>query len=140
VDLGAAFVADEQAAELVEPGEGPLDNPADAAEPGAVLGLAAGDDRSDPSLPKLAPVALAVVAAIADQLVGPPAPPADTAADGGDPVEEPDQLGDIVAVAAGEREGERDPALVDNQVVFGAQPSTVDRARTRLAAPLFACI
>jgi hypothetical protein len=44
-----------------------------------------------------------------------------------------------MAVAAGECVGERDPALVDDQVVFGAQPSTVDRARARLGAPLFAC-
>jgi hypothetical protein len=37
VDLGAAFVADEQALEVVEPGEGAFDDPAEAAEAGAVL-------------------------------------------------------------------------------------------------------
>ena len=50
VDLVAAVVADEQSFEVVEPGEGALDDPADAAEPGAVLGLAAGDLRRDAAL------------------------------------------------------------------------------------------
>ena len=140
MDLGAAFVADEQAAELVQPGEGALYDPAEAAEAGAVLGCAAGDHRFDSSLAELAPVAAEVVAAIADELVGSAARPADGPAHGRYPVEERDHLGDIVAIAAGKGEGERDAALVDDQVVFGAQPSTVNRARARLGAPLFACM
>ena len=50
MDLVAAVVADEQPLEVVEPGEGALDDPAGAAEPGAVLGLAAGDLGLDPRL------------------------------------------------------------------------------------------
>ena len=50
MDLGAAVVADEQSFELVEPGEGALDDPAVAAKPGAVLGLAAGDLGFDAAL------------------------------------------------------------------------------------------
>ena len=79
-----------------------------------------------------------VVAAIADELVGAAARPADEPTHGWYPVDEREQLGDIVAVAAGEGEDERDAALVDDQVVFGAQPSTVNRALARLGAPLFA--
>ena len=45
MDVVAAVGADEEAAAVVEPGEGALDDPAVAAEPGAVLGLAAGDQR-----------------------------------------------------------------------------------------------
>jgi Tol biopolymer transport system component len=51
VDVCAAVVADEQPLELVEPGEGALDHPADASEPGAVLGLASCDLGLDPALP-----------------------------------------------------------------------------------------
>ena len=123
----------------MEPGEGALDDPAVAAQAGAVLGLAAGDDRCDPSLSQLPAVALGVVAAVAEELVGSAARSTDEAAHGRHSVEQWDQLGDVVAVAAGEREGERDAALVDDQVVFGAQPSTVNRAGARLAAPFFAC-
>jgi hypothetical protein len=43
VDLVAAVVADEQPLEVVQPGEGALYNPADAAQAGAVLGLAPRD-------------------------------------------------------------------------------------------------
>jgi hypothetical protein len=45
VDLGAAVVADEEPFELVQPGEGALDDPAVAAKAGAVLDSAAGDFR-----------------------------------------------------------------------------------------------
>jgi hypothetical protein len=64
VDLGAAVVADEQPLELVQPGEGALDNPPVAAESGAVLGVAAGDLGSDPALAQLASLRLVVVGAV----------------------------------------------------------------------------
>jgi hypothetical protein len=123
----------------VQPGEGALDDPAVAAETGAVLALAAGDDWFDPALPELSAVAGVVVAAVCDQLVGSAAWPTDRPAHRWHSVDERDQLSDVVAVAAGEREGERDPGLVDEEVVFGAQPSSVNRALARLGAPLFAC-
>jgi hypothetical protein len=56
VDLVAAVVADEQSLEVMQPGEGALDDPADAAEPGAVLGLTAGDLGADAATTELAPV------------------------------------------------------------------------------------
>jgi hypothetical protein len=114
VDVGSAVVADEQAAVLVEPGEGALDHPAEAAEAGAVFGLAARDHRFDPSQSELATMGSGVVAAIADELVGAAARAADPAADVRHAVDEREQLGDVVAVAAGEREREREPALVDD--------------------------
>ena len=138
MDVGASVVADEQSLELVQPGEAALDDPAVAAEPGAVPGLAASDERLDPSPPKFSAVVVGVVAAIADKLVGSATRPADDPAHGRYPLDEREQLGDVVAVAAGEGAGERDSALVDDQVVLGAQPSAVNRARARLCAPLFA--
>ena len=47
VDVVAAFVADAQAAVLVQPGDRALDDPALAAEPGAVTALGPGDLRLD---------------------------------------------------------------------------------------------
>ena len=123
----------------MEPGEGALDDPAVAAQAGAVLGLAAGNDRCDPSLSQLPAVALGVVAAVAEELVGSAARSTEDAAHGRHSVEQWDQLGNVVTVAASEREGKRGAALVDDQVVLGAQPSTVNRARARLGAPFFAC-
>ena len=139
MDLGAAVVADEQSLELVEPGEGALDDPAGVAEAGAVVGLAAGDLGFDPALPELAAVLVVVVAAVGSKTIRPPARTADASADGWDALEQRDQLGDVVAVAAGERPGQREPGRVDQEVVLGAASAAIDRARARRGAPLFAC-
>jgi len=57
VDFVAAVVADEESFELVEPGECPFDDPAVAAEAGAVIGAAAGDFGCDAAAAELAAVA-----------------------------------------------------------------------------------
>jgi hypothetical protein len=139
VDVGAAVVADEQPLELVQPGEGALDDPAVATEAGAVLGVAAGDLGSDPAPAQLASLRLVVVGAVGGEPVGPAARAPDASAHGGHGLQQRDQLGDIVAVAAGERPGERDPARVDQEMVLGAVSGPVNRARARLGAPFFAC-
>ena len=112
MDVVAAVGADEQASAVVEPGEGALDDPAVAAESGTVLCLAAGDDRLDAALPDEAAVLVVVVAAVGDQRPRSPSRPTDPAADGRYSVEQLEQLGDVVAVAAGERPGKRDAAAV----------------------------
>ena len=124
---------------MVQPGEGALDDPAGTAEPGAVLGLAARDLRLDPALPKQATVLVVVVAAIGGHALGPLPRPADASTHSRDGVEQRDQLGDVVAVAAGERPGERDPARVDQEVMLGSSPAAINRARARRGAPFFAC-
>ena len=50
-------------------------------------------------------------------------------------VEQRQQLGDVVAVAAGQRDGERDAGGVDEQVVLGARAGTIDRGRPRQEPP-----
>ena len=139
MDLVAAVVADEQPFELVQPGEGAFDDPAVAAEPGAVLGAAAGDLRGDAAAAELATVALVVVAAVGGHPVGPSAWPADLAAHRRHTVDERDQLGDVMAVAAGDRPGKRDPGRVYEKVMLRAVSGSINRARARLGAPFFAC-
>src|SRR6266542_5951507 len=123
----------------MEPGEGALDDPAVAAEAGAVLGLAAGDLRDDAALAVLAAVAVVVVTAVGADTLGSLPGPTDLAAHRRDTIDERDQLGDVVAVAAGERPGERDPLPLDQEVVLGAVSGSINRARARLGAPFFAC-
>jgi hypothetical protein len=123
----------------VEPGEGAFDDPAVAAEAGAVFGLAPRDDRLDASLPDEPPVLIVVVAAVGDQRPWSASWATDPAADGRHSVEQLEQLRDVVAVAAGERPRERDTAAVYEQVVLAAATAPVDRARTCLGAPFFAC-
>ena len=139
MDVLVAVVADEQPLEVVQPGEGALDDPAVAAEPGTVLCLAAGDHGLDPSLPNLAAVLVVVIAAVGDQTVGTATRPADAATHGRHGVEQRDQLSDVVAVAAGQAPGEWEAAAVDEEVMLGARPAAIDRAWTGLAAPFFAC-
>jgi len=139
VDVGAAVVADEESFELVEPGEGALDDPAVAAKPGAVLGLAPGDLRGDAAPAKLAAAVLVVVASVGADAIGSAARPADLAPDRRHPVDKRDQLGAVMAVAAGERPGERDPGRVYKEMVLGAVSGSINRARARLGAPFFAC-
>ncbi len=62
MDAVAATGADQQSAVVMQPGEGALDDPAVAAEPGAVLGLAPGDERLDATLPDESAVLVVVVA------------------------------------------------------------------------------
>lgn len=138
VDLVAAVVADEQSFEVMQPGEGAFDDPADASEPGTVLGLASRDQGSDAALADEPAVLVVVVAAVGDELVGTAAGSADDAAHGRHRVKERDQLGDVVAVAAGYRVGERDPRRVDEEMVLGAGSAPVHRARARFGAPFFA--
>ncbi len=90
MDLGAAVVADEQPLELVQPGEGALDNPAGAAEPGAVPGLAPRDLGFDAAPAELAAMTGVVVGAVGGQALGAPSWSADRPADGRDTVEERD--------------------------------------------------
>jgi hypothetical protein len=104
-----------------------------------VLGLAARDLRFDPPLAELAPVLVVVVAAVGSDTVGPLPGPADLAAHRRDTVDERDQLGYVVAVAARDRPGERDPGRVDQEVVLRPVSGSVNRARARRGAPFFAC-
>jgi transposase len=49
------------------------------------------------------------------------------------------QLGHVVPVPAGQHDGERDPGVVDDQVVRGAGMAAVDRRRADMVPPLSAC-
>jgi hypothetical protein len=120
VDLGVAFVAGPEAAEVVQVREATLDDPALAAEAGSVLGAAAGDHGLDAARPQQSAVLVVVIAAVGEQAVGLAAGPAGLARDraGVQRVQERQQLRDVVAVAARERDGQRDAAGVDEQVVF----------------------
>jgi hypothetical protein len=80
-----------------------------------------------------------VVASVGDQRLRPASRATDAAAHGRHPVEQFEQLGDIVAVAAGERPGKRDATAVYEQMVLAAASAAVNRAGTRFRAPFFAC-
>jgi hypothetical protein len=80
-----------------------------------------------------------VVAAVGEEPLGSPTRPAGAPAHGRHPLEQVEELGNVVAVCAGERPGERDAAGVYEEMVLAAAPAAVDRARPCLGAPFFAC-
>jgi hypothetical protein len=104
-----------------------------------VLGLAARDLRSDGTLPELAAASVVVVATVGAETIGSAPWPPDLAPDRRDTVEERNQLGAVMAVAAGEHPGERDPGRVYEKVMLRAVSGSINRARARLGAPFFAC-
>ncbi len=81
---------------------------------------APGDDRFDPACPEQATVLVVVIATIGEHDVGLLAGPAPLAryGSGVQLIEQRQELGDVVAVAATQRERERDPGGVDQQVVL----------------------
>jgi hypothetical protein len=85
-----------------------------------VFDAAAGDDGFDSSGPEQAAVLVVVIAAVGQDEVGLLARPAGLAGDrsGVEILQQRDQLGDVVAVTAGQRDGQRNAAGVDEQVVL----------------------
>jgi hypothetical protein len=80
-----------------------------------------------------------VVAAVGGHPLGPSARPTDLAANGRYPLDKRDELGDVVAVPAGDRPGERDPGRVYEKMMLRAVSGSINRARARRGAPFFAC-
>jgi hypothetical protein len=123
----------------MQPREGALDDPAHAAETGAVLGLAASDLRADAASTELAAVLVVVVATISGDLVWTLPRPAGLAAHRRHTVDQRDQLRDVIAIAASNPPGERNPGRVYEKVMLGAVSGSINRARARRGAPFFAC-
>ena len=140
MDVVAYLPADPQAAEPVQVGERAFHDPALGAESGAVFGAPAGDDRLHAEIPDQAAVLVVVVVAVAQHHVraapGRPRLPRT----GGNRLKQWDQLGDVVAVAAGQGSGERDAGGVGDQVMFAARPTPIDGASSGLGSPFNARI
>ena len=129
------FPAHPQSAEAVQPGKGPLDHPPVNSQTRAVLGAAPRDSGHDAAGTNLLAVAVVVVAAVGVEGERSAAGPADPATNRRHGVEKRQELGDIVAVATRQDDGERGAVSVGDQVVLGAGPAPVDRRRARVAPP-----
>ena len=68
MQVGAYLVADAESLELVEPGEGALDDPAGLPQAGTMGCALAGDLRCDAAGPEQAAVFVVVVAAVGEKL------------------------------------------------------------------------
>lgn len=138
VDVGSTFPADTKSFEAVEPGEGALDHPSVGTQAAPMRCAAAGDDGQDQTGSDLVAVGVVVIAAVREYRLRLVARPPGPAADWWDGIEQGHELGDIVAVAAREDDGERGAVSVGDQVVLGAGPSPVNWRRACLEPPFSA--
>ena len=127
MQIGSALVTGAQALEGVQPGKAAFDDPAGAPEAGAVGDAASCNPRGDTSRAQLPPVLVVVVATIGEQLPRLAPWPAASSPDRWHGVDQEDQLGDVVAVAAGQGDCQRNAAGVADQVVLAAGTAAVDR-------------
>ena len=138
MEVESSFPADREALELVEQGEGLLDDVTELAQTLDVRAGLAGDDRQDPALAQLPAVGVAVVALVAEQGVGAFAGTARSAGDRWDAVDQGQGLGYIVDVGGSGDDVERSAVPITDQMMFAAVLGPVDRRRAGRLAPFFA--
>jgi len=126
VEIGASLVAGAEPFELVQPGEGALDHPAHLAQSGTVGDATSGDQGLDAALVQQAAVLVEVVAPVGIQTPGPAAGTSPQSLDWRDRVEQGQELGDVMPVAASESDGQRGAVLVNDQVMLRARTGAVD--------------
>lgn len=120
MNVGASFVAHAQSAVLVHPAQGPFDDPPCRAEAAAVDHASHWNQRSNATRPQPACIGLAAIAGIALHAVGAPPRLSTPAAHARNRVDESWQECAVVAVGSADQCGQRNPAGIRDEIVFGA--------------------
>jgi len=118
VQLGVTLIAGAQTAEVVQPCEGALDDPPLGAQARAMLDATPGDRWLDTARSERPTVLGMVIAAVGEQPLGSPAGSSGLASDRADPIEQREQLGDVIALAASECDPQRDAVSVGDQMML----------------------
>jgi len=135
MEIVPPFVADAQASELMQPGDGALDHPAEETQSTAMRCASAGQHRRDALRAQLAAVGLRIVGAIAlDRLRTLPGA-AHLAVDGRNGLHERDELGDVVPIGLRQSDGQGNAAAIRKEVVLAPQLPSIRRIRTRFFPP-----
>lgn len=138
IEIGMAFIADDQSSELVDPCERLLDDPSVLSEVAAAFDAAPCDAGRDGAGAQIAAATVEVVSLVGVQPGGPFAGPTALVAHGMDGVGDIGQRHAVVAVGSGQDKGERDAVAVDHDVAFCARLAAVGRVRPCRVAPLLA--
>ena len=138
MNVAATFAADAEPFELVEPADGPFDDPSRLAQPAAVCDPAMGDDGLDASLPQLRLVRPGVVRPVRLGARRSEARPSSLTLERWDGVDERKELGDVMIIRSSERDHQRDALRFGEDVVLAARPGAVGRVRSRLGPPFSA--
>ncbi len=135
MDIGAAFVADGQAAKPMQPGDGPLNDPPTHAEAAAMRRAAARQDGGNAARAEAVAMRLRIVPAVTLQRVRLPAGPTAPPPHGGQRVHHRVELRDVVDVRCRYLRHEGDAARVGDDVVFGALLAAIGWVRSSFFPP-----
>lgn len=141
MQVGVPFVAHQEAAVAVQPGEGALDHPAVAPQLLAGLDAPAGDARGDMAAAQQAAVLCGIVALVSVQFArsaAGPTPASTRWPQGRERIDEALQDGALVDVGGGDEQRQWGAAPFGYQMVLAARPAPIGRIRPRRSAPLFA--
>ncbi len=138
MDVGAALVADGQAAEAVEPGQRALDDPAVPAEPVPALDTPPSNARFDVT-PAAGPAAgRIIISLVGVQLIGSAAGSSGGTPDRRDGIECGFEHQAVVPVGRAQQAGQRRAPAVNHNMALRARFATIGRVRADFLAPLLA--
>ena len=138
MDVGAALIADGQAAVLAQPGQGALHDPTVATQARAALHPFARDAHLDAAPAQGAPTARRVVRLVRVQLVRALAWPTAWPLDGPDAVDQRRKDAAVGTVGGREQDSERETLPVDHNMALAARFAAIRRIRPGFLAPLLA--
>ncbi len=138
MEVGATFVADDEAAELVDPGEGPLHDPAAFARMGAAFDAAAGDAGLDVAAAEFASAEGVAIGLVGVELFRPFARASAPSSYRLDGVDDGRRNLAVAAVGAARDDGERKAASVDDDMALRPRPAAVGRVRADRFTPFLA--
>lgn len=130
MNVGPTIEANAKTAEVMEPGVSPFNHPAEFSETTAVFGAAPRNDWLDTALAQELPMRVGIVATICKDALGLLKRPAARAADRNYRIDERQQLGDIVAVGAGQEGTDGDAIGIDEDLVRGTRSRAIRGVRT----------
>lgn len=134
----AAFIADPQTTELVQPRHRPLHDPAINAQATAVRHEAVGQHRLNMECAQLSAQGIRIVAPIPLHALGTPTRPAAFAPHGGNGPDQWHQLRHIRDVGPGQELSERETTRIGEDMVFAARFGAIRGIGTRFFPPCMA--
>ena len=135
MNTGPTLVADIETTEPMQPRQRPFDDPAGAAQPAAVGRAAFGELALNAPARERVAMRLRIVRAVALNQSRRADWASRAPAQRRNGVDQREQLGDVVAVGAGQRRDERNPVRVGENVMFGAGLAAIGRVRSSFFPP-----
>ncbi len=129
------FIACAQTSELMQPGDGALNDPARDAQAAAVLGVATSNERIDAASSQGISMRLRVVATISLHEIGLATRTTRLASDRGNRIDQWQQLRNVVAVGFGKNDAQRNALCVAEDVVLRARFTAIGWVRSSFFPP-----